>query len=107
MLFLVTKLIELARVTCRLNEVKHKDLLERCVRHLSRRCSENAGRWFLHEHPWTTWSWDVSFVKEVRDKDDVYEAKGNACPIPDELASSRMKESRFMLNNRVSCEQPL
>ena len=58
------KLIELARVTGRLDDT---DLLERCVRHL-RFCfkmyevQRRAGRLFLHEHPGTTWLWDFSFA---------------------------------------------
>ena len=72
-----SKLIKLTRVAGGLNEVKHKDLLERCVRHL-RFCfrmyevQRDAGRLFLHEHPWTTWSWDISSVTELKDKDDLH-----------------------------------
>ena len=57
------KMIELTRVADTLDQVKHKYLLERCVRHL-RLCfrmyevQRNAGRMFLHEHPRT---WDPSF----------------------------------------------
>ena len=67
------KLIDLTRVTGRLDAVKHKDPLERCVGHL-RFCfkmyevQRNAGRMFVHETPWTTWSWDLSFLEELRDK---------------------------------------
>ena len=63
-----------------LDEIKHKYFLERGVC-LFRFCSRtyevqrNAGRLFWHEHPWTTRSWDTSFVGEMRDKGDVYEAK--------------------------------
>ena len=62
------KLIELMRVTGKLDEVKHKSLLERCVRHLRfgfrmKEMQRNAGRLFLHEDLWTTWSWVSASIK--------------------------------------------
>ena len=42
----------------------------------------NAGRLFLHQHPWSTWSYDLNFAGVMREKDDVYETKGTQCRIP-------------------------
>ena len=49
------------------SEVKHKNLVEQFVTHL-KFCfrmyegQRNAGRYFLHEHPWDAWSRGLSFV---------------------------------------------
>ena len=39
----------------------------------------NAGRFFLHEHPWGAWSWCLPEVKELLNETSVKLAKGNMC----------------------------
>ena len=51
------------------SEVELKSLVERCVTHLKfcfrmHETQRNAGRLFLHEHPWDAWSRGLSFVNE-------------------------------------------
>ena len=64
----------------------------------------NTGRLILHEDPWITWSWDLSFVEEMRDKDDIYEAKDNVCRIQmtDEFEE---KESCFVSNSKCTIQE--
>ena len=66
-----------------------------------------AGRLFLHENPWISWSWDLSFVKEMRDKDDVHEAKGNACrfQMTDRFSENDVEKSWFMSNSECIIEE--
>ena len=41
----------------------------------------NAERLFSHKYPWSTWSCDLSFVREMREKDDVCETKCIQCHV--------------------------
>ena len=62
----------------------------------------------MHEHPGTTWLWDLSFVEELRDKDDVQETTGNACrfQMTDKIAEDNaVKESGFISNSECIIER--
>ena len=62
----------------------------------------------MHEHPWTTWSWDLSFVNELRDKDAVHETTGNVCrfQMADKIVEDNaVKESGFISNSECIIEQ--
>ena len=53
----------------RVSEVKHKNFVEQCVRHLP----GNAGRLFLHENLWDKWSRGLSFAMKMSEGPDVRE----------------------------------
>ena len=66
------------------SEVSRKNLVDRCVKHLKfcfrmYETQRNAGRLFLHEHPWDAWSRDLSFVKEMAEMDGMHETKVYLC----------------------------
>ena len=55
----------------------------------------NAGRLFLHEHPWDAWSRGLSFVNEMAEKDGVHKTKGDLSRF--QLATNSVeKRSWFM-----------
>ena len=58
----------------------------------------------MHEHPWTTWSWDLSIDKGMREKDDVYEAKGNVRRIQTSRKFAQ-KDSGFISNSECVIEE--
>ena len=55
----------------RVSEVKYKNFVEQCVKHLP----GNAGRLFLHENLWYGWSRELSFVKKMAESDGMHKAK--------------------------------
>ena len=59
----------------RVSEVKYKNFVEQCVRHLP----GNAGRLFLHENLWDRWSRGLSFVKKMAESDDMHKMKSELC----------------------------
>ena len=68
------------------SEFELKSLVERCVTHLKfcfrmYETQRNAGRLFLHEHPWDAWSRGLSFVNEMAEKDGVHKTKGDLCRV--------------------------
>ena len=38
------------------------------------------GRYFLHEHPWSAWSWKLDFIQDFMQRTDVYLGRGDQCP---------------------------
>ena len=56
----------------------------------------------LHEHLWSTWSYDFDFAREKKEKDDVYKTKGFHCRFPMNSGrnSSVLREWYY---NRDSC----
>ena len=90
-----------------MGEIKHKHLLEHCVRHLRfyfkvYDVQRDAGRLFLHEDSRMSWSWDLSFVKEMRDNDDVYEAQGSMCrfQMTDMFIKDNVVRSQFISDSK-------
>ena len=64
----------------------------------------NAGRLFLHEHPWDAWSRGLSFVNEMAEKDGVHKTKGDLCRF--QLATNSIeKGSWFMSNSECIIEE--
>ena len=64
----------------------------------------NAGRLFLHEHPWDAWSRGFSFVNEMVEKDGVHKTKGDLCQF--QLATNSIeKGSWFMSNSECIIEE--
>ena len=60
----------------------------------------NAGRMFLHEHPWDAWSRGLSFGKEM----GVHTTKGDVCLF--QLATNSIeKGSWFMSNSQCIIEE--
>ena len=62
------------------SEFELKSLVERCVTHLKfcfkmYETQRNAGRLFLHEHPWDAWSRGLTFVNDMAEKDDAQDEK--------------------------------
>ena len=43
------------------------------------RMQMSEGRFFLHEHPLSAWSWKLSSVRELRENPDVYRIRGDMC----------------------------
>ena len=88
--------------------VKHKNFVEQCVSHLKfcfrmYETERNAGRLFLHEHPWDAWSRDLSF-KELVETDDVHKSKGDSCLF--QMATNSIeKGSWFMSNSECVIEE--
>ena len=39
------------------------------------------GQHFLHEHPWSAWSWKLDFVQGFLSRPDVYLGRGDQCPL--------------------------
>ena len=102
-------LIELTRATGKLSEVKHKNFVEQCVKHLKFRCGmyetqRIAGRLFLHEHPCGMGGLvAISFVKEMAEKDGVHKTKGDLCRF--QLTTNSVeKGSWFMSNSGATAE---
>ena len=66
----------------RLSEVKYKNFVEQCVRHLEEKemwqVSENAGRLFLRETLWDRWSRGLSFAMKMSGP-DVRETQSELC----------------------------
>ena len=76
-------LIELTQAG-KLSEVEFRSLVERCVTYpkfcfTMYETQRNAGRLFLHEHPWDAWSCGLSFFNEMAEKDGVHGTKGDLC----------------------------
>ena len=64
----------------------------------------NAGRLFLHEHPWDAWSRGLSFVNEMAEKDGVHKTKGDLWRF--QLATNSVeKGSWFMSNSECIIEE--
>ena len=85
------------------SEFELKNLVEHCVTHL-KFCfrmydtQRNAGRLFLHEHPWDAWSRGLSFVKDMAEMDGVHKTNGNLGRF--QLATNSIeKGSWFMWNS--------
>ena len=104
----LSTLIELTQ-TGKPSEFELKSLVERCVTHLKfcfrmYETQRNAGRLFLHEHPWDAWSCGLSFVNEMAEKDGVHKTKGDLCRF--QLATNSVeKGSWFMSNSECIIEE--
>ena len=61
------------------------------------RMQRNAGRLFLHEHPWDAWSRGLSFVNEVAEKDGVHETNGDLCRC--QLATNSVENGSWFLSS--------
>eukprot|EP00975_Prorocentrum_lima_P012412 2630664-Prorocentrum_lima.AAC.1 len=48
-----------------------------CFEVYSRRMQR--GKHFLHEHPWSAWSWKLDFVQAFLARPDVFLARGDQC----------------------------
>ena len=63
----------------------------------------DAGRFFLHEHPWGAWSWSLPEVRELRNEVGVKLAKGNMCAqgmkLRDELGEAPLLKATGWLSN--------
>ena len=57
----------------------------------------NAGRLFLHEHPWGAWSRGLSFVNEMAERDDVHKTKGDLCRF--QLATNSIEKGSWFMSN--------
>ena len=62
-----------------------------------------AGKYFLHEHPWSADSWDEPCIRELMQREDVYVVKGPMCcwdmMDSDELGEGYIrKETGWMTN---------
>ena len=68
-----------------MSEVKYKNFVEQCVRHLP----GNAGRLFLHENLWDTWSRGLSFVKKMAESDGMRRTKSDVCRSQSTMCSPR------------------
>ena len=84
------------------SEVELKSLVERCVTHLKfcfrmYETQRNAGRLFLHEHPWDAWSRGLSFVNEMAEKDGVHKTKGDLCRF--QLATNSVEKGSWFTSN--------
>ena len=84
----------------KLSEVEFRSLMERCVICFKMyEPQRNAGRLFLHEHPWDVWFRGLSFFNEVAEKDGVHGTKGDLCRF--QLATKSIdKGSWFMSNSK-------
>ena len=95
-------LIELTRATGKLSEVKYKNLVERCARHL-RVCfrmyetQRSAGQILLHEHPWNAWSRGLRFVREMAEKDGVHKTNGDLCRF--QLTTNSVEKGSWFTSN--------
>ena len=93
----------------KLSEVEFRSLVERCVTYLKfcftmHETQRNAGRLFLHEHPWDAWSCGLSFFYELAEKDGVRGTKGDLCRF--QLATNSIdKGSWFMSNSKCIMEE--
>ena len=91
------------------SEFELRSLVERCVTHLKfcfrmYETQRNAGRLFLHEHPWDASSRGFSFVNEMAEKDGVHKTEGDLCRF--QLATnSSEKGSWFMSNSECIIEE--
>ena len=91
------------------SEFELKRLVERCFTHLKfclrmYETQRNAGRLFLHEHPWDAWSRGLSFVNEISEKDGVHKTKADLCRF--QLATNSVeKGSWFMSNSECIIEE--
>ena len=70
----------------RVGEVKYKNFVEQCVRHLP----GNAGRLFLHENLWDRWSRGLSFVKKMAESDGMHKTKSELCRSQSTMCSPRI-----------------
>ena len=77
----------------RVSEVKYKNFVEQCVRHLEEKevCQVpgNAGRLFLHENQWDRWSRGLSFAMKMSEGPDVRETQSELCRSQLAMWSSR------------------
>ena len=94
-------LIELTRAG-KPSEVKHKNLVEHCVTDLKFRfrmyeTQRNAGRLFLHEHPWDAWSRGLSFVKEMAEVGDVHQTTGDESRF--QMATNSIKKGSWFTSH--------
>ena len=67
------------------SEVKYKNFVEQCVRHLS----GNAGVLLLHENLWNRWSRGLSFVKKMAEGVGMRRTKIELCRSQSIMCSSR------------------
>ena len=84
------------------SEFELKSLVERCVTHLKfcfrmYETQRNAGRLFLHEHPWDAWSRGLSFVNEMCTR--------RKATCVDFSWQRTVKRSRFMSNSECIIEE--
>ena len=98
----ISTLIELTRATGKLSEVKYKNLVERCARHL-RVCfrmyetQRSAGRLLLLKHPWNAWSRALRFVREMAEKDGVHKTNGDLCRF--QLTTNSVEKGSWFTSN--------
>ena len=75
----------------RVSEVKYKNFVEQCVRHLEKKemCQVlgNAGKLFLHENLWDRRSRGLSFVKKKAESVGMHKTKSELCRSVDNVFS--------------------
>ena len=84
------------------SEVSRKNLVEQCATHLKfcfriYETQRHAGRSFLHEHPWDSWSRDLSVVKHMAEMDDAHKTKGDLCRF--QLATNSIEKGTWFVSN--------
>ena len=84
------------------SEFELKSFLERCVTHLkfcfrTYETQRNAGRLFLHVHPWDAKSRGLSYVNGVAEKDGVHKTKGDFCRF--QLATNSVEKGSWFMSN--------
>ena len=93
----------------RVGEVKYKNFVEQCVRHLEKtemcQVLGNAGKLFLHENLWDRWSRGLSFVKGMAKSDDVHKTKSELCRSQLAMWSPRRGGSCFKSKSEYVTEE--
>ena len=69
----------------RVSEVKYKNFVEHCVRHLP----GDAGRLFLHENLWDRWSRGLSLIKKMAEGVGMRKTKSELCRSQSTMCSTR------------------
>ena len=69
----------------RMDPAKLREIIAQCMTHLKFVCrlyqmQIDGGRWFLHEHPWGAWSWQVDCVQDLLKQTGVAVVEGHMCP---------------------------
>ncbi len=71
------------------------------------RMQHEAGRFFLHEHPWQASSWELSCVRAIMALNGVRRIMANQCQLGamDEKGRPLRKPTGFMSNSAAICEE--
>ena len=84
------------------SEVELKNLVERCVTHLKfyfrmHETQRNAGRLFLHEHPWMRGLVASVSLTKMAEKDGVHKTEGDLCRF--QLATNSIEKGSWFMSN--------